>query len=262
MLTVPCYSGANCSSQLRLSIQDPSQPRGLRTVRTFCSPLQLRPGAADQDTAPLVIEASLVFLDFFTVNQTHDMFSGAFSFHNSKNIIISLYCYSILVESAVTFPVFKSKLDCFCTKSANKEVVNILGKLRVVAGGSLVRTLSISLGLFDFKVKFVKGFILPPHFYSLLYFTFYLTSILTEARSVEVLKNECNKAPPLLVPVFVTRLLEPAAAFPVPDSESGVESPKFIATSENWTSADLGRGTISITEKATRSFSWLKAPAY
>ena len=88
MLTVPCYSGANCSSQLRLSIQDPSQPRGLRTVRTFCSPLQLRPGAADQDTAPLVIEASLVFLDFFTVNQTHDMFSGAFSFHNSKKIIL------------------------------------------------------------------------------------------------------------------------------------------------------------------------------
>ena len=92
MFTVPCYSGANCSSQLRLSIQDPSQPRGLRTVRTFCSPLQLRPGpAADQDTAPLVIEASLVFLDFFTVNQTHDMFSGAFSFHNSKNII-SYHC--------------------------------------------------------------------------------------------------------------------------------------------------------------------------
>ena len=243
MFTVLCYSGANCSSQLRLSIQDPSQPRGLRTVRTFCSPLQLRPGAAaDQDTAPLVIEASLVFLDFFTVNQTHDMFSGAFSFHNSKNVIISLYC--ILVESAVTFPVFKSKLDYFCTKSANKEVVNILVKLRVLAGSSLVRTLSISLGLFDFKVKFVKGFILPPHFYSLFYFTFYLTSILTEARSVEVLNNECNKAPPPLVPLFVPRLLKPAA-FPLPDSESGVDSPKFIATSENWTSADLGRGTIS-----------------
>ena len=118
---------------------------------------------------------------------------------------------------------FKSKLDYFCTKSANKEVVNILVELRVLAGSSLVRTRSISLGLFDFKVKFVKGFILPPHFYSLLYFTFYLTSILTEARSVEVLNNECNKAPPPLVPVFVPRLLEPAA-FPVPDSESGVDS--------------------------------------
>ena len=113
-----------------------------------------------------------------------------------------------MVESAVTFPLFKSKLDYFCTKSANKEVVNILVRLRVLAGSSLVRTRSISLGLFDFKVKFVKGFILPPHFYSLLYFTFYLTSILTEARSVEVLNNECNKAPPPLVPVFVPRLLE------------------------------------------------------
>ena len=40
------------------------------------------------------------------------------------------------------------------------------------------------------------------------------------------------------MPVFVPRLLD-LAAFPVPDSESGVDSPKFIATSENWTSVQI-----------------------
>ena len=77
------FSGANCSSAVRLSIQDPSQPRGLRVVNTFCSPLEVR--GANNKPPPLIIKASLVFLDFNTVNQSSDMFSGAFAFQNSKN---------------------------------------------------------------------------------------------------------------------------------------------------------------------------------
>ena len=78
------FSGPNCSSAVRLSIQDPSQPRGLRVVHSFCSPLEVRPASTSQHH-PTIIKASLVFLDFNTVNQTADMFSGAFAFQNSKN---------------------------------------------------------------------------------------------------------------------------------------------------------------------------------
>ena len=77
------FSGPTCQSQLRLSIQDPSQPRGLRTVKKFCSPLALK-SFDQQPHYPLIIKANLVFLDFYTINQTYDMFSGAFAFQNSK----------------------------------------------------------------------------------------------------------------------------------------------------------------------------------
>merc|ERR1719232_1221414 len=98
-------SGPNCSSHLSLSIQDPSQPRGLRTVKKFCSPLVLR-SHDEQPHSPLIVESSLVFLDFFTINQTYDMFSGAFAFQNTllegqpqKNS----YCSNKISGDAITW---------------------------------------------------------------------------------------------------------------------------------------------------------------
>ena len=75
-------TGDNCSSWLTLSIQDPTQPRGLRTVKKFCSPLQST--NYQEPEKPIIINSNLVFLDFFTINQTSDMFSGAFTFQNSE----------------------------------------------------------------------------------------------------------------------------------------------------------------------------------
>ena len=39
--------------------------------------------------SPLIVESSLVFLDFFTINQTYDMFSGAFAFQNGEWEIVN-----------------------------------------------------------------------------------------------------------------------------------------------------------------------------
>ena len=72
---------------LRLSIQDPLQPGGVRVVEEFCSPLDLSAATAnsqDERNFPIIIKSSLVFLDFQTVNQTKDAFSAAFSFHNGE----------------------------------------------------------------------------------------------------------------------------------------------------------------------------------
>ena len=76
-------SGDNCASKLTLSIQDPEQPRGLRSIKQFCSPLTSFNYQQDEQI-PIIIDASLVFLDFFTINGTHDLFSGSFSFKNSE----------------------------------------------------------------------------------------------------------------------------------------------------------------------------------
>ena len=39
---------------------------------------------ANTNNLPLIIKSSLVFLDFNTINQSVDIFSGAFAFQNSK----------------------------------------------------------------------------------------------------------------------------------------------------------------------------------
>ena len=44
-------------------------------------------GEDSSNNNPLIIRSSLVFLDFNTVNQSVDMFSGAFAFQNSKREI-------------------------------------------------------------------------------------------------------------------------------------------------------------------------------
>ena len=44
-------------------------------------------GPDNTNTLPLIIRSSLVFLDFNTVNQSVDIFSGAFAFQNSKSTI-------------------------------------------------------------------------------------------------------------------------------------------------------------------------------
>ena len=76
-------SGANCSSSLRLSTQDQTQARGVTTVRQLCSPVSLR-DHQESRTFPIIINSSLVFLDFQTVNQSQDVFTGAFSFHDGE----------------------------------------------------------------------------------------------------------------------------------------------------------------------------------
>jgi hypothetical protein len=63
-------------------------------VKDFCSPLDLSPATAnsqDERNFPIIIKSSLVFLDFQTVNQTKDAFSGAFSFQNGESGIILEY---------------------------------------------------------------------------------------------------------------------------------------------------------------------------
>ena len=84
-------SGLNCSSSLRLSVQDQSKPRGVKTVHQFCSPLNLGPVLAnseDERNHPVIINSSLVFLDFQTSKPKEDYFTGAFEFHNGQRFII------------------------------------------------------------------------------------------------------------------------------------------------------------------------------
>ena len=85
-------SGSKCSSSLRLSIQDQSKPRGVKTVHQFCSPLNLGPVLANSENErnhPVIINSSLVFLDFQTSNPKEDYFTGAFEFHNGQRFIIA-----------------------------------------------------------------------------------------------------------------------------------------------------------------------------
>ena len=80
--------GANCSSSLRLSVQDHAAANNLRAVATFCSPLE-----DHTDPFPIIINSTLVFLDFKTDRKEDNSFSGAYSFHNSE---FPQACLSIL----------------------------------------------------------------------------------------------------------------------------------------------------------------------
>ena len=85
MITSLHLSGENCSSSLVLSTKDISQPRGVRIVKKFCSPLSLsshKLESLQERNFPIIINSSLVFLDFQTVNQSKDLFTGAFTFNN------------------------------------------------------------------------------------------------------------------------------------------------------------------------------------
>ena len=90
------FSGPNCSSFLRLSIQDRSKPRGVQTVHQFCSPLQLDPFIAssnDERNLPIIVNSSLVFLDFQTAKNQKDFFRGVFRFHNGLYFIIKIHLH-------------------------------------------------------------------------------------------------------------------------------------------------------------------------
>ena len=63
-------------------------------MKQFCSPLSLSSDKLESQQErnfPIIINSSLVFLDFQTVNQSKDLFTGAFTFNNGEKVVTILY---------------------------------------------------------------------------------------------------------------------------------------------------------------------------